>query len=72
MLRLAFPNKVPDKAFLGEQQVDLLSWLCFVRCLLLPFFTSFYIVVSSVFRGKQCAITPLLKTLLEKLETDSK
>ena len=47
MSRSEFFNKVPGKEFLGEQEVDFLSWLCFVRCLLLPFFLhSIYVVVS--------------------------
>ena len=35
------------RAFLGGQQVDLLSWFCFVSCLLLPFF----LLYSQLFRG---------------------
>ena len=45
-----FLTRFLGKAFLGEQQVDLLSWLCFVRCLLLPYFCIFF-HCSQLFRG---------------------
>ena len=40
-------NKVPGQSILRGQQIDLLPWLCFVRCLWLPFLLSFHIVISS-------------------------
>ena len=52
MSRSRFFNKVSGQSIFRGQQVDLLSWLCFVRCLLLSFFLhSFYIVVSYLERG---------------------
>ena len=51
MLKSGFLSKVFGQSIFRGQQVDLLSWLCFVRCLLLAFFAFFYIVVSIVFRG---------------------
>ena len=43
MSRSGFLNKVPGQGifFGGGKQVDLLSWLCFFKCLLLPFFAFF-------------------------------
>ena len=49
MSRSRFFNKVSKKraatGFRG-QQVDRLSWLCFIRCLLLSFFCIFFYVFS--------------------------
>ena len=46
MSRSGFLRTSVGKAFLAGQQVNLFSWLCFVRCLLLPFFAFFFILVS--------------------------
>ena len=50
MSRSGFFNKVQGEAFLGGQQVDLLSWLCLVRCPFLPFF-AFLIHCCLLFKG---------------------
>ena len=55
--RSGFFNKVPGQSFFMGQQIYLWSWLCFVRCIFLIFFHFFYVVVSSVFKGRRkCAM----------------
>ena len=74
MSRPGFLNKVHGQSIFRGQQVYLLSWLCFVKCLLLPYFLpSFYIVVINVFteREKLCH-GPTFGDSLEKSEIDSK
>ena len=59
----SFLTRSLDKAFLGEEQVDFLSWLCFFDTYCCHFLHSFYFVVGSVFRGgEDCAINPPLET----------
>ena len=65
MSRPGFLNKVPGQGIFRGQQIYLLSWLYFVRCLLLPFFARIW-GEGELFHG------PALGDPLEKSETDSK
>ena len=67
---LIYFSKVPGQSIFRGQQVDLLSWLCFIRCLLLPFF-AFFLHCSQLLRGALCH-GPTLVSPLQKSETDSK
>ena len=70
MSRSRFLNKVSAQGIFRGQQIDLLSWLCFVRCLLLSFlFHCFYAV--SYLEGKVLCHGSTLVDLLQKSETDS-
>ena len=66
-----FFNKVSGQSIFRGQQVDLLSWFCFVRCLLLPFFAFFLHCRQYLEKGALCH-GPTLEDPLEKSETDSK
>ena len=65
MSRSGFFKKVLGKAFLGGKQVDFLSWLCFVRCLLLTICAFFYIVVS--YLGGALCYSPTLAEIRDRL-----
>ena len=52
------------KSFFRGQQVHFLARLCFVRCLLLPFF-AFFFHYTQLFRGRHCAMAHLWRLLSE-------
>ena len=66
-----FLTRFLGKAFLGGQQLDFLSLLCFVRCLLLPFFLIYFYIAVSYLREELCD-GPTFAQLLQKLERDLK
>ena len=63
-----FFNKVSRQSIFWGQQVDLLSWLCFVRYLLLPFF-AFFLHSSQLFKGGALCHGLTLANPLQKSET---
>ena len=67
-----FFKKVPGQSIFRGQQVDFLSWLCFVRCPLLPFFCIFLQCSHLFMGGGALCHGPTLAEFLQKSETDSK